>query len=282
MRPILFHLGRFPIHSYGVLLVLGFLLCIWRTMRVCERRMKTEPEGSPRRISPDFIFDIGVGGLLVGIAGARLTFALLDGNNFFKHPTEIFRLWEGGLSLHGGMFFGILYLIFYCRRKRVAFFPVGDLGAPAWAIAYIFGRIGCLLNGCCYGGVCDLPWALRFPDEQHPGRLTPPSHPVQLYAVLFNLLFFTLLTRWEKRPHCDGELFFGYIGMYGFYRFVVEAFRAGVTSTYLLPGLHLTDTHIVSVLMMALSLGGIAWLRRHRPAYQDAADRLPLPDASAV
>ena len=70
MRPILFHIGRFPIHSYGVLLVIGFLICIWCTMRVCERRMKTEPEGSPRRISPDFIFDIGVGGLLVGGAFA--------------------------------------------------------------------------------------------------------------------------------------------------------------------------------------------------------------------
>ena len=103
--------------------------------------------------------------------------------------------------------------------------------------------------------------------------MTAPSHPVQLYAMIINLIFFFLLSRWERRPHRDGELFFAYLGLYGIYRFAMEAFRAGVTSTYLVPALHLTDTHLVSIAMMAVSLIGIAYLRRHKPPVQDAAFR---------
>lgn len=266
MHPILFHLGSLPVRAYGVLLVLGFLAGLWRAQRVCAYRMQHEPEGSPRRISPEMAFDIGIMGLLIGIIGARILFVLLDWGNFARNPLTIFRIWEGGLSLHGGMLFGILFLIYYCRKHKLSLLAVGDLCAPSWAIAYAIGRIGCLLNGCCYGGVCDLPWAVRFPDESHPGALTPPSHPTQLYGTLFNIGFFILLVLWEKRPRRDGELFFGYIAMYGFYRFIVEMFRAGATSTYLIPSLHLTDTHIVSILMVLGGLIAIALLRRRRPA----------------
>jgi phosphatidylglycerol:prolipoprotein diacylglycerol transferase len=274
MHPILFHIGSLPIRAYGTLLVLGFLVGLWRAMRVCAHRMQTEPEGSPRRIDPDTIFDIGILGLMVGILGARVVFVILDWGDFAKRPLDALKVWSGGLSLHGGMLFGILFLIFYCRWKKLSLLAVGDLCATSWAIAYAIGRIGCLLNGCCYGAVCDLPWArpFRFPDERHPGFLTPPSHPTQLYGTLFNLVFFFLLTRWEKRPRRDGEIFFGYIALYGAYRFIVENFRVGGTASNL-PGLPLTLTHIVSLLMIVGGIAAIAWLRRHRPAVQDADAR---------
>ncbi|HZO88122.1 MAG TPA: prolipoprotein diacylglyceryl transferase [Chthonomonadaceae bacterium] len=287
MYRTLFHIGSIPIHAYGTLIVLGFLLGLWRAMRLCARRMVTEPEGSPRRISPDTVFDVGIFGLLAGLIGARLMFVLLDWGSYAGHPWEAFKLWEGGLSLHGGLLFGILFLLGYCYWKRVSFLAFADLCAPSWAIAYAIGRIGCLLNGCCYGAACHLPWAMRFPDERyeslpgHPLVLTPPSHPTQLYGTLFNLVFFFLLTRWEKRPRRDGELFFGYIAMYGVYRFIVEMFRAGATSTYLIPSLHLTDTHIVSALMVLAGVIGVAWLRRYHPAVQDA-DALPGATLAAV
>jgi phosphatidylglycerol:prolipoprotein diacylglycerol transferase len=271
MHPILFNVGHIPIRAYGTLIMLGFMVGLWRALKLCRRRMETEPAGSPRRIDPDTIFDIGFFGLLVGLAGAHITFVLLDWSSYASRPLDALKIWEGGMSLHGGMFFGILFMIWACTKwKKVSVLAAGDICAPSWAIAYAIGRIGCLLNGCCYGGACDLPWAVRFPDERHPGILTPPSHPIQLYATLFNLFFFAWLTRWERRSRRDGELFYAYIAMYGFYRYVMEFFRAGVTSTYVVPRLHLTDTHIISFAMMALGIGAIAWLRRHRPAYRDA------------
>lgn len=271
MHPILFHIGRFPVRAYGTLLVTGFLVGLWRAVKVCERRARTEPEGSPRRIHPDAIFDIGLYGLVAGIIGARLLFVLLDWGSFAAHPIDALKVWEGGLSLHGGMLFGLLAMIWYCRKHRISLLAAGDVAAPSWAIGYAIGRIGCLLNGCCYGAACSLPWAVRFPDERYEGmpgpvHLTPPSHPTQAYATLFNLFFFFVLTRWERKPHQDGELFYGYIAMYGFYRFIVEMFRAGATSTYLVPSLHLTDTHIISIFMFVGGLIGAAAVRRRHAA----------------
>lgn len=276
MRPILFHIGSFPVRAYGTLIVIGFLIGLRRAVQLCVRRMKTEPEGSPRRVNPDNLFDMSIVGLFVGLLGARLLFVLLDWSEYAHRPGEILKLWEGGLSLHGGLLFGVLYVLFYCRRKKISTLALLDVCAPSWAIGYAFGRIGCLLNGCCYGGVCDLPWAVRFPDERYPVHagqppiMTLPSHPVQLYGTLFNIVFFILLLRWEKRARRDGEMFWGYIAMYGFYRYVVEIFRAGVTSTYLIPALHLTDAQVASLAMILVGLAGIAWLRNHRPAYSDA------------
>ncbi len=277
MHPILFTIPglNLPVRAYGTLLVAGFLVGLWRTMRLCRHRMAAEPQGSPRRIDPDSIFDLGIMGLLLGLAGARLTFVALDWANFVHHPVDAFKIWSGGLTLQGGMFFGILYMVWFCRRKKMALLAVGDVCAPAWAIAYTIGRFGCLFNGCCYGGVCDLPWGIRFPDEQHPGLFTPPSHPTQIYASIFNLAFFFILLWWERRPRRDGEMFFGYLAMYGFYRFIVESFRVGATAS-LIPGTGLTLTHIVSALMVILGVTAILILRRRRPAYSDAV----LPPAT--
>lgn len=260
--------------AYGTLIVAGFLVGLWRAMRRCARSMKFEPAGSARRIHPDLVFDLAIPALLFGLVGARLVFTLLNWNLYSAHPIEVLKIWSGGLSLHGGMLFAIIYLVGFCRSKRVSVLALGDVCAVSWAIAYTIGRFGCLLNGCCYGGACDLPWGIRFPDEQFPNSnpvvYTAPSHPTQLYGSAFNLVFFLILLWWERKRRPDGEIFYAYIGMYGLYRFIVEYFRVGGTADYIRPNIHLTLTHIISLLMMAISVGSIAWLRQNRPAYYDA------------
>lgn len=281
MHPILFRIGPLIVHSYGVLLIIGFLIGLYRAMAVSRRRMLSEPEGSPRRIHPDTVFDAGIVGLIVGLIGARVLFVALDWSNYSSHPLDALKVWEGGLSLHGGMLFGILYFMFFSWRRKISLYALGDLGAVSWAIAYAVGRIGCLLNGCCYGAPTSLPWGVRFPDEQHPGFFTSPSHPTQIYASLFNVFFFLVLVQWEKLRRPDGELFYAYIGMYGVYRFIVDIFRAGATSTYI-PGTHLTDTYLVSLGMLIISLTGIVLLRRHRPAVKDASGPVELPTSNST
>ncbi len=274
MHPVLFQIGSFPVRAYGALVVLGFLLGMWRIVTVGRHRMETEPEGSPRRIHPDAVMDVGLGMLFAGILGARLLYVVLDPKSYLADPISILKIWSGGLSLHGSLIFGTLWLVFYCRKKKIPVLAMGDLAATCFPIAYAFGRIGCLLNGCCYGGVCDLPWGVRFPDELHPGQMTLPSHPVQLYAFVLHLCFFGLLALYERQKRRDGDLFYGYLILYGVYRYAMEHFRAGVTSTYLVPSLHLTDTHIISLVMIALGAAGLLWLRKNRKAYRDA---VPMP-----
>lgn len=275
MHPILFKIGKLPVRAYGTLIVAGFLVGLWRAMRRCRRTMQTEPAGSARRIHPDVVFDLAIPCLIFGLFGARIVFALLNWSVYASHPIDILKIWSGGLALHGGMLFAIIYLVAYCKIKKISTMALGDVCAVSWAIAYAIGRFGCLLNGCCYGGACDLPWGMRFPDERFSGSnppiLTPPSHPTQLYGSAFNFVFFLILLWWEKRRRPDGEIFYAYIGMYGLYRFIVEYFRVGGTADYIRPTIHLTLTHIVSLMMMAISVASIAWLRRNRTAYRDAA-----------
>lgn len=275
MHPILFKIGSLTIRSYGVLLISGFLIGLWRGMRLLRRRMVNEPIGSPRRISPDQLFDVSMIGLMLGIVGARVLFVVLNWSQFSSQPINALKIWEGGLSLHGGLLFGILVLVFYCYRHRLSLLALGDVFAPSFAIAYAFGRIGCFLNGCCYGGVCDLPWAMKFHDERYTADqqiLTLPSHPTQLYATLFNIGFYFWLSRWEKHKRRDGELFFGYIAMYGAYRGFVDIYRVGGTSS-LLPHSPLSATHVVSIIMVIAGFAGIVWLRRKGPAIADAPDK---------
>jgi len=274
MHPILFTIGKFPIRAYGTLIVAGFMVGLWRAMRRCTKLFATEPESSSRHIHPDSVFDLAIPGLIFGLLGARIVFVALNWADYSGHPVEVLKIWAGGLSLHGGMLFGIIYLNLYCRIKKVSILAMGDVCATSWALAYIIGRFGCLLNGCCYGGVCDLPWAIRFPDERIPNAVptiyTLPSHPTQIYGSLFNVVFFLILAWWEKKRRPDGEIMLAYIGMYGFYRFVVEYFRVGGTADYISPSIHLTLTHVISIIMMAISVATIVWLRRCRPSYKDA------------
>lgn len=286
MHPILFKIGKLPVRAYGTLIVTGFLLGLWRALRRCRRLMRTEPASSPRHIHPDLIFDLAIPCLLLGLVGARLVFVALNWSVYAPHPAEIIKIWSGGLALHGALLFSILYMAIYCRVKKLSLMAVGDLAAVSCSIGYAIGRFGCLLNGCCYGGACSMPWAIRFPDERYPDSnppvLTPPSHPTQIYGSIFNLIFFLILCWWEKRRRPDGELFYAYIGMYGLYRFVVEFFRVGGTADNISARFPFTITHIVSVLMMAAALAGIVWLRKHRRAYRDAELENPVGEAQSA
>ena len=110
------------------------------------------------------------------------------------------------------------------------------------------------MNGCCYGGACDLPWAVRFHDPSVLGGLTPPSHPAQLYSAFISLGIYFLLARLEPRRRFAGQLMFAYLFLYGLYRFGIEFVRAGVTSDRSAL-LGLTDGQIASALLALVAAG---------------------------
>ncbi len=269
MHPILFHLGSFTVRSYGVLIVLGFSVGLWRAVKLLNKRSSQLPEGSPRRVSPDAMFDIGFYGLLLGMVGARLAFVLLDWSDYAHNLLSALEVWQGGLTVQGGMAAGIIFMVWYCRRRKVNLACAADVAGVSFPLAYAIGRIGCLLNGCCYGAPTNLPWGIRFPSEEDPGTLTPPSHPIQLYATILNLIFFAILVKWEKKKRPDGELFWAYIAMYGAYRFAMEFLRIGATSSYDIPSLHLTYTQVFSALMVLAGVLGVKHVRKRCVWYND-------------
>lgn len=225
MRPTLINLGPVPIRSYGVMVLLGFLLALWYATTMARRRMEGRKPNEPGVITPDHVFDMSLIGLFVSILCARLLYVLLDLKEFRENPAEVFKIWTGGISIHGALVGGVLTVWWYCRRHKLPFLAFTDICAPAFAIGYAVGRIGCFLNGCCYGHACNLPWAVQFRAEDQHGLVTAPSHPTQIYATLMSLAIFVAVNRMLRRPHRDGVVFLSYLALYCVYRFIDEYFR---------------------------------------------------------
>ncbi len=256
MRPILFQLGPIPVHAYGTFLVFGFLIGLWRATKVCEKR----------GIPSSQVVDACVLMLISGIIGCRLLYLLLAvphaGWGIFA---EAGKIWQGGLSFHGGLVTSIACLAVYVRAKRLDFLKFADLLAPSAAIGYAFARIGCFLNGCCYGVHTDLPWGVRFTDAS--GALTDPRHPAQLYAFVISLVIFALLTRIERLKRPRGFVFFSYLVLYSVYRFGIEFIRKGATAEVWFWGL--TQAQVASI--AAVVVFGVILMILARKPLQKAA-----------
>ncbi len=269
MFPVLFHIGGFVVHTYGILLMIAFLTALGRAYSVAK--WQADPA-----VPADNILDVGIWMIAVGVVGARLMFVALEWSSYRSAPDfpgSIFKVWEGGLSFHGGLFGGFAALLGYCLIKRLSILKVADLFAPSVMIAYAIGRIGCLLNGCCYGAPTSLPWGMRFNDD---GHWTVPSHPTQLYAAFLGTLFFLGLVWVERHRRYLGQVSCWFLIGTATERFIMEIWRAGTTSDVVTVGpIHfLTDVQWLCLGLAAIGLTGMAILRRRYPVPPSAR---PLP-----
>ena len=258
MRPILFHIGSYGVHSYGVLLMLAIVFGVWRAY-TRARTLKARDAAYP--LTPDDVLDVTIWIVAGIVIGARLMFVAVDWSEYKGNLASIFQVWNGGLSFHGGMIGVITALILFSVRRRVPFLVLGDLIAPSAMLGYAIGRIGCLLNGCCYGAPTNLPWGIRFHDE---GIVTPPSHPTQIYSSVLSFVFLGVLVWMERRQKFSGQIAFLYILLSAVERFVMEIWRADVTSTVVALGM--TDVQWLCITMAVVALGALTWLRRRGTA----------------
>lgn len=209
MHPILFHLGPFTFYSYGLMLALGFLAATTLAARRASRL----------GLDPVRIQTLGGIALLAGIAGARAAYVLLNWPMFRSHPVEIFRLDHGGLVFYGGLAAGFVAGAAALRWARLPLWKSADLMVPPLVLAHAIGRIGCFLNGCCYGKPATLSWAVTFPGEGI------PRHPTQLYESGALVLLFFFLRRLERRNPPPGTVALTYGVGYGAWRFLIEFLR---------------------------------------------------------
>jgi phosphatidylglycerol---prolipoprotein diacylglyceryl transferase len=252
--PIAFKIGGLTIHWYGVLVALGFLIGLWLASR----------RGLRDGIAPEKIMDIGPWLIVGTIIGARTLHVISYWDEEFagKPFTEIFMVQKGGLVYYGGLIGATLAGIIYLVWKKLPVWKFGDALAPSIAFGYVLGRIGCLMNGCCYGRPCDLPWAIRFPAEHSTrGALV---HPTQIYDSLLSLIFWGVLAWLYRRKRFDGQVFASYLIGYAILRSIVEFFRGDYTVHYL--GGWATPAHLVSMAIFAAGITLIWRLPRRPPA----------------
>ncbi len=273
MHPIAFQLGPLPVHWYGVMVALAFLMGLWTARRRALR------EG----IAPERIIDLGPWLIVGAIVGARILYVITFWREEFagKPLVEMFMVWRGGLVFYGGLVGASLGFILYARLKKLPLWKGADILAPSIALGYVFGRIGCLMNGCCYGRICELPWAIQFPNQSNPwhqqfsqGLVGPsdrslPVHPTQIYESLLNLALYGALEWLYRRKKFDGQIFATYLVCYAVLRSFVEMFRGDYPEYQRHLGGWVTPAHLVSVVILAAGLVLFRLLPRAMPKPQD-------------
>jgi len=251
VHPIAFNLGPLTIHWYGVLVALAFLFGLWTASRRAPRS----------GINGERIVDLGPWLILGAILGARTFYVVSYWREEFagKPVSEIFMIHHGGLVFYGGLAGATLAGIIYIRVRALPLWKVADVLAPSISLGYVFGRIGCLMNGCCYGRACEMPWAIRFPSDH--GTHGQPVHPTQIYDSLLNLGLYLVLAWLYRRKKFDGQVFAVYLMCYAVTRSFVEIFRGDYPVEHLYGGL--TPAHLLSIGIFAAG-GVLFWtLPRH-------------------
>ena len=237
------------IHGYGVMVALGFLAANWWFGR------KAAGIGLSKDEASGLIFWL----FGTGIVGARLYYVIwFWKDQFANNPWEALMIHHGGVVFYGGFITGCVTLILWCRIKKQPLAVVADAMAPALALGHAFGRLGCLMNGCCYGQYCDHFWAIH---PNSPSEVAGyPLHPTQLYEVFGLLYIFVVLGVLGRLKRYPGRIFWSYCIFYAILRFIVEFYRGDV------PHDVMKKFTLAQVVCMGLFL--VAWYGSARGAWK--------------
>jgi phosphatidylglycerol---prolipoprotein diacylglyceryl transferase len=257
VHPIVFKLGPFSLHWYGVMVATAFLAGLWTAGR----------RGPLAGVAGEKIVDLGPWAILGAIVGSRVFYIVSYWHEAFagKPIGELFMIWKGGLVYYGGLIGAALAFIIYVKLKKLPLWKLADVFAPSIPLGCFFGRIGCFLNGCCYGRPCNLPWAVCYPADNPLEPPTHPVHPTQLYDSLLNLCLYGFLAWLFRRRKFDGQVFSTYLVGYALLRSFVEFFRGDYLLEQRYFGGWATPAHLVSLLILVAGLVLLQVLPRLAP-----------------
>ena len=262
MLPTLLEIGPIKLHSYGLMTALAFLTALYLMCRDAKKW----------GIDPQVISDLAFWSLLLGVVSTRVLHILLFPSNYsWRDPIGWIAIWRGGLVFQGAVPTVVLLCWYGLRRRNTGFWRTADAVMPYVPLAHAVGRIGCILNGCCYGRRTDLPWAFPFRrvpwDLAEPATGSPafvdhcrryaalspdvdrwsyPVHPTQVYSIvaLVGICLLLLLLRKKWRPF-EGAPLPAYLFLYGVARFVIEFFRGDHNPTHVFS--FLSDQQVYSL-----------------------------------
>ncbi|MDP8217017.1 MAG: prolipoprotein diacylglyceryl transferase [Candidatus Kaelpia imicola] len=249
MHPIIIQFGSLAIRSYGVMLVIAFLTAFYLAKHDSKRI-------SLSKKSMDSIANYL---LLGGLLGGRVYYGLFyDPYYYFIKPWALLFIWQGGLAVHGAIIGGILSLYIFSRRNNIEFLKLADFLAPLLLLGQAIGRIGCFLNGCCYGIPTEKPWGVIFAKDSiaYYQYGFQALHPTQIYECILSLIGFVFLWVIRRDSPFRGFIFSLYLVYYGLIRFYISLFRAD--SLYLWG----SSIKVAYILSLGLILSGAAVLTR--------------------
>jgi len=263
--PNLFHIGRFSLPTYGVLVAAGVLLGIYISAKMAQRQ----------GLESEKAWDLGVIAVLAAVIGAKVLLIAFNWKWYAAHPSDIFSLTtlRAGGVFYGGFIAAVAASVWYIRHNHMPVLRTCDAFAPGVALGHAIGRLGCFAAGCCYGKPTHLPWGVTFTNPlAHAISGTPLGehlHPTQIYESLIELINFFILYWLLGRKKFEGQVIGAYLFLYGFARFFIEFVRDDPERGTFLGGA-LSGVQVISILMVLA--GGILWIwRGGEPATATAA-----------
>ena len=214
INPVAFHLGALKIHWYGLMYLLSFILG-W--LLLCYRARKFQLSWNNDQIS-DLVFYIAIGVLVGGRIGYMLFYNL---SNFIHAPWIIIKVWDGGMSFHGGLLGVIVMMLLWSFKQHKKFWDVGDFIVPIIPVGLAAGRIGNFLQGELWGKITNVPWAMIYPQAG-----SAPRHPSEIYEFLLEgVLLFIIMWFYSAKPKPRMAVSALFLLGYGVFRFFCEFFR---------------------------------------------------------
>lgn len=266
MFPVILELGPVKLHTYGFMIAVGFLIALYFIRRDAKTWLG---------LDGDTVNEMGFWILITGVLGTRVMHIVLYPQDYsWSNPLGWFALWQGGLVFQGALPTALAYYYWATRRHGVPFWRGLDVAFPYLCLAHAFGRVGCLMYGCCYGRPTLLPWGVEFPAGSpawdghlhEPGVAhTFPLHPTQLYSVVLLLALMAVLLLVRNRwAIFDGITVPVYMFLYGWGRFCLEFLRGDGNPRKMGAGL-LTDQQVIALMMVAAGVVLFALLWRYAP-----------------
>ncbi|MFZ7217230.1 prolipoprotein diacylglyceryl transferase [Avibacterium avium] len=239
--PVIFQLGPVALRWYGLMYLIGFVFARW----LAVRRANRPNSGWTTEQVDNLLFN----GFLGVFLGGRIGYVMFYQVEYFlQDPMYLFRVWEGGMSFHGGLIGVILAMFITAKLQHRGFWATADFVAPLIPFGLGMGRIGNFINDELWGRVTDVPWAVLFPSG---GYL--PRHPSQLYeAFLEGVVLFAILNLFIKKPRPTGSVAGLFLFCYGIFRFIIEYFREPDAQLGLFFSQHVSMGQILSLPMILL------------------------------
>lgn len=250
MHPVMFsikqfdlfgHLiGPFHIFSYGVFLAISFLCGLTILMR----------DSKSAFLKQEDMMDLTIWIIISSIVGARIMYVILSPSEYAGDALSTLMIYKGGLSFHGGVIGGCLAVFIFAARNKIPGLRLADALVRPLIIGAAIARIGCFLNGCCYGAPWNGPWAVVFPVL----RDNVSRHPTQFYDLTLHLILFAVITYVSKFKKRDGDIVSFYLVGFAILRFIVEIFRKGATGKVFMLNLTVAQWGSFAIIALAIIL----------------------------